>query len=114
MGETVRIAEREAAVMRVGKHNVAHLELENGVSVLLRLNNDGSGPSTGLDVDCLTCRISKISSCSLVVCPEIKAKDPNASCSDAIRRCVALACEPVCGGGPATVDAGFSDMMILA
>jgi hypothetical protein len=82
----------------VGGHDVGQIVIDENVTVLFRLGAGGGTGSPGISSSCLACRISKISECASLVCPEIKKEDPNASCSDAILECVALACRPSCRG----------------
>jgi hypothetical protein len=83
---------------------LGQIVINDKVTVLFQLkDNGGGGPD--INAGCLSCKISKISQCAEVVCPDIKEHDPNASCSDAIRECIELACRESCkspgalGGG---------------
>jgi hypothetical protein len=81
-----------------GRHSLGQVVIDENVTVMFQLNDSGS-PSPFPDAGCLSCKISKISQCAALVCPDIKAKDPSASCSDAIRECMDLACRGSCSGG---------------
>ena len=48
--------------------------------LFFRLNDNGDG--LGFNAKSLGCILSKIPQCKALVCPDIKAADPNASCSD--------------------------------
>ena len=89
--------------MRAGKHTLGQIVINDDVTVVFRMNDTGGSPFP--DLDCLSCQISHISQCADLVCPDIKAHDPTASCADAIRECMKLACSGSCsssgtrGGG---------------
>jgi hypothetical protein len=97
--ESFRIAGHPVEVLSLGNHSIGVIRINKDVTVVFQIRNGGGSPFPD-DGGCLGCRISRISQCANIVCPPIKEKNPNASCADAIRRCMDLACEPICGGGP--------------
>jgi hypothetical protein len=82
----------------VGGHTLGVITVRDDVTVMFQIR-DGRPGTGGDSSDCLTCKISKISECADEVCPEIKAENPNASCSDAIQACTERKCRDRCGGG---------------
>jgi hypothetical protein len=102
----LKIAGHVVERISVGKHTLGQIVINNDVTVVFRIKEGGGGPGSG---KCLACKISNIVQCANLVCPDIKANDPNASCADAIRECTELACRNSCksafGGG---------DILILA
>lgn len=97
--EPLEIAGYPVERLSVGKGSLGQITISDDISVVFRMADDGGGGGGGPDADCLSCRISKISQCAALVCPDIKAKDPNASCSDAIQECTRIACQGSCAGG---------------
>jgi hypothetical protein len=100
--DKLEIAGLSVSTAKVGEHTVGTVDVGNGVTVMFQIKGGAGG--TGTSTGCLSCQISKITACANLVCPEIKKADPNASCSDAIRQCIDLACAPACknsavGGG---------------
>jgi hypothetical protein len=101
------MAEQSSAPLKIGGYLVERLSvgthtLGKNVTIVFLMNNGGTGP--GPSASCLSCMISKVSQCANLVCPDIKKNDPDASCSDAIRECMRLACQGSCkeslsGGG---------------
>jgi hypothetical protein len=106
--EPLKIAGYSTSRMSVGNHTVGQIVIDDNITVLFQMNDDGSPTISG---DCLACKISKISECANLVCPDIKRHDPNASCSDAILECVALACRASCRSSGAGQGGGI---LILA
>jgi hypothetical protein len=105
----MKIAGHTVKPITVGRHTVGQVVIDKNVTVLFRMA-DGGGLG-GSDGKCLACKIGKISACAALVCPDIKKADPNASCSEAIQECAALACRGSCGGGGRSP---FTDVIILA
>lgn len=85
--------------LQVGQHTLGYILINEDVTVVFRMADDGSPPSS----QCIACRISKIRACADLVCPDIKENDPNASCRDAIEACTRNACQGSCK------DLGFGD-----
>ena len=103
----LKIAGHIVERISVGKHTLGQIVINNNVTVIFKIKDGGEeGPGSG---KCLACKISHVVDCANVVCPDIKAHDPSASCADAIRECMELACRNSCksafGGG---------DILILA
>src|SRR5215212_9579292 len=86
----LKIAGHTVERIRVGNHFLGQVVIDENVTVVFRLNDQPGGGSGG--DKCLACKLSKISACAQLVCPDIKEADPNASCADAIRECMELAC----------------------
>lgn len=101
-----RIAGYPVERLAVGKHSLGQIVISDDVTVVFRMA-DGGGSGGGSSAACLSCRISKISQCAALVCPDIKKADPNASCSDAIKECTLLACRGSCG------SAAFGDGILV-
>ncbi len=116
--EPTTIAGHQVEYVQVGNHRVGHIVINKDVSVIFHLpkgGGTGSGPGGGSK--CLTCRISKIDQCAKRVCPPIKAGDPNASCSDAISKCIADECSSECSGGTGSgggTASGGTGILIIA
>lgn len=92
-----------------GSHTLGQVDVDDDVSVIFRQDNDGgdSGGGSG-GFDCLVCKISKVSQCGDLVCPDVKKNDPNASCADEIKECMELACRGSCRG------AGSGGILVMA
>jgi hypothetical protein len=103
----VKVAGYPVERATVGPHTLGVISIDDNVTVMFRLGGSGSGG--GDTSDCLACKISKISECANEVCPDIKANNPDASCSDAIQACAARKCSDRCGGGLG----GFGGGMIV-
>jgi hypothetical protein len=106
IGESSKIAGHDVERLQIGRRLFGQVAINEDVTVLFRMNDDGS-PGGGIDAGCLACRISKISACADLVCPDIKANDPNASCSDAIRECTRNACQGSCKSSGLDSGGGF-------
>lgn len=91
-----------------GSHTLGQVDVDDDVSVIFRQNTGGGGGGGSGSGDCLVCRISKISQCANLVCPDIKKADPNASCADEIKECMDLACRGSCKG------AGSGGILVMA
>jgi hypothetical protein len=94
----------------VGSHTLGVVTIDDSITVMFRVSGSGSGGG-GSGGDCLACKISKISECAKEVCPDIKANEPEASCSDAIQACAARKCSDRCGGGLGAFGGG---MIVIA
>jgi len=90
----------------VGRHDLGMITVDDSITVIFQMRPPGGGGGGG-GGDCLACRIGKISECAREVCPDIKANDPNASCSDAILACAARKCSDRCGGGGGIFGGGI-------
>lgn len=103
-----KIAGHAVERISIGTSSLGKVVINDEITVLFRMNDGagGGGPSSA----CTACKISKISACANLVCPEIKEADPNASCYDAINECVALACRGKCG----SLAGGSGDILIIA
>ena len=102
----LRVAGYPVERVSVGRHSLGMVTVDDNVTVVFQMR-DGEPGSGGGGGDCLACKISKISECANEVCPEIKANDPNASCSDAILACTARKCSDRCGGGAGSIGGGI-------
>jgi hypothetical protein len=102
----LRIADYPVERISAGRHGLGHVVINDEISVIFRMNDDGTSP----EIDCLACKISKISECAQEVCPPIKAQNPDASCSDAIMACAAAKCASECSG----VTFGGGGMLVIA
>jgi hypothetical protein len=68
---------------------LTYVELDNSTAVVFRTPPGGGGGGSGIDIRCLTCRISKISECKDEVCPL-----PSGGCdSDVILKCAREKCQ---------------------
>lgn len=86
-----------------GQHKLGAIHINESITVVFGLPRDNNGGGAGDEASCLTCQISHVADCAKLVCPDIKKHDPEASCADAIRECMRLACTGSCsliaGGG---------------
>jgi hypothetical protein len=108
----LKIAGYTVKRISVGSHTLGQIVINEKVTVVFQIKEDdsGNGGVLGINTKCLTCRISKIRQCSDLVCPDIKENDPNASCADAIKECIKLACQGSCK----SQTAGDNGILILA
>jgi hypothetical protein len=107
--EPLRIAGYPVERAAVGGHTLGVVTVDDNITVMFRVSGTGTG--AGESSDCVACKISKISECAQEVCPDIKANDPDASCSDAILACAARKCADRCGGGIGGLGGG---MIVIA
>ena len=77
---------------------LSHVELDKNAWVVFKDNSPEPGDGGGRH-DCLTCKVSNISSCADEVCPDVKKKTPGASCQNEIEACMAERCKDKCKGG---------------
>lgn len=99
---TMEIGGYTATLITVGKHTLGHVSVDDDITVVFRMNDTSGGPAD--PGKCLACQISKVGECARVVCPDIKEANPNASCYDAIRACMSLACQGSCAPAPTSGD----------
>lgn len=92
----------------VGGHTLGQIVINEDVTVVFQIKNGGSGSE--INTKCLSCKLSKITACANAVCPDIKEHDPEASCADAIKACVDLACQQSCK----SATTGGVGLLILA
>lgn len=104
----LKVAGYSVERVSAGRHSLGVINVSDDITVMFQMRDEG--PGTGPNGDCLACKISKIRECADEVCPEIKANDPNASCSDAILACTERKCRDRCGGG---LGSGFGGGILV-
>lgn len=107
--KSLKISDYPVELISVGRHTLGQVRINDDVAVIFRMKQDDP-EMPDINANCLTCKISNISKCADLVCPDIKANDPNASCADAIRECIELACRNSCR----STGIGGSDILVIA
>ena len=97
---TMEIAGYAVETVSIGKHKLGKVEINKDISVVFPVTAN-SGETAGIpdfpdiDVECLTCKISKISQCADVMCSDLPPED-HGRCGYLLRQCIELACDFNC------------------
>ncbi len=94
--DSLNIAGYSVQRITLGEYTLGQIVINKDVSVVFRIKNADDGWPSEDDAKCLVCKISAIRQCADLVCPDVKANDPGASCAEAIRECMELACRNTC------------------
>src|SRR5215212_7921776 len=84
----LKIGDLSVERVRVGQYTLGHVVIDENLSAVFKMNDDGSLPAP----QCTACQLSHLIECRDLVCPDIKKHDPQVSCRDAIEACMDLAC----------------------